>query len=62
MMIKKEQSLLNNLSCVCFSAQTLSNPTSSVIPQSIAVENYCFTTSSRDVKNLEMETFLLSLS
>ncbi len=44
MMITNEQSLLNNLSCVCFSAQTLSNPASSVIPQPIAVEKDCFTT------------------
>lgn len=37
---------------------TSTNPTSdNITPQAVAMEHYCFTTSSSDVKSLEMETF-----
>ncbi len=58
-MIEKEQSL--NILVVYVSMHRLhltsTNPTSVIIPQAIAMENYSFTALSRDVKNLEMETF-----
>ncbi len=54
MMVNNYQSLLNNLICACFSALTRTNPTSVVIPQAIAMENYCFTTASCDVKNISL--------
>lgn len=47
-MIQKKQSLLNWVACVSVIRlpPTSTNPASVVIPQAIALENYCFTTSS----------------
>jgi len=60
----KEQSLLNNLSCICFNAQTSTkcqclnaktsyNSDRSHYTKAKTMENYCFTTLSCDIKRLE---------